>query len=433
MRPSRRRKANRIGTPWGVRRHLPAIVMTAAAALLVAALPLIARAQQSRKDIIKATMPGVVMVIAARLDGRRLRPISSGSGTIIASDGSILTNHHVLFDAKTQKLHELFVIGRFRAADREPELVCIGRPSGGRLKPAIDLALIKCDRDLNLKPRLQRGWPTVPVGRSEDIVPGEQILVLGYPGVGGATIQVTEGLLSGWMDEGRGTSKRAYMKTDADITHGNSGGTAIDESGKLVGVPTAYRVTTAKQGEVVVTAGKVGLIRPIEHARDLIDTARAGWTVSEPDGDDNSADGGDSGTSGDGDTASGDDDDGGDDTATAPPAPEPPQDRGVRIRTKVVEAANRRPVPGAIVIVFKPGVRADDVDMNKLEEQAIAWGKTDAEGAVMLNRLIPRGQRYTVGVVARGFKPLVSDGALAVPADAPAELDPWGIVRIERP
>lgn len=387
-------------------RLLPAAGLTAAIVALTASLPLIARAQRSRKEIIKATMPGVVLVIAARADGRRLRPVSSGSGTIVSADGSVLTNHHVIYDAKAGKLHDLFVIGRFRAADREPELVCVGRPDRGRLKPEVDLALLKCDRDMSMRPRRQRGWPTVPIGRSEDIVPGEQILVLGYPGVGGSTIQVTEGLLSGWMDEGRGTSKRAYMKTDADITHGNSGGTAIDENGKLVGVPTAFRVTTAKQGEVVVTAGKVGLIRPIEHARDLLDIARAGWTVTKPDGDD---------------------DDGGD-----KPEPPTPAARGVRIRTTVVDAANRRPVAGAIVIVFKPGVRAGDIEMDKLESQALAWGTSDIKGEVMLNRLIPRGQRYTVGVVARGYKPLVSDGALAVPADAPAELDPWNIVRIER-
>ena len=388
-----------------MRRRSPIIVsiaITAAASLAVAALPMVASAQRGRKEIIKATMPAVAMVLAVKSDGTRLRPVSSGSGTIVSSDGSILTNHHVVYDAKAGKPHELFVIGRYRAADREPELVCVGRPDRGKLKPSLDLALIKCDMDMNLKPRQPSGWPTVAIGRSEDIVPGEQILVLGYPGVGGSTIQVTEGLLSGWMDEGRGTSKRAYMKTDADITHGNSGGTAIDETGKLVGVPTAFRVTTAQQGEVVVTAGKVGLIRPIEHARDLLAVARSGWVP------------------------------GGDDEATAAEKPQPPAAEGVRIRTRVVDAANRRPVAGAFLIIFAPGIRAGDVDINQLERQAMAWGQTDAAGQVMLNRLIPRGGRHTVGVAARGYKPLISNDALKVPEDAPAELDPWGAVRIER-
>lgn len=378
---------------------LASVALTAAPCLLVVG---IAGAQHSRKEIIRATMPAVVMVLAVKSDGTRLRPVSSGSGTIVSADGSVLTNHHVIYDAKAKKLHDLFVIGRFRAADREPDLVCAGRPDRARLKPSLDLALIKCDMDMNLKARRPSGWPTVPIGRSEDIVPGEQILVLGYPGVGGSTIQVTEGLLSGWMDEGRGTSKRAYMKTDADITHGNSGGTAIDETGKLVGVPTAFRVTTAQQGEVVVTAGKVGLIRPIEHARDLLAVARAGWTPSAPDA--------------------------GDPT----PAPPPPAPDGVRIRTTVVDAANRRPVAGAFLIVFAPGISSADIDINALERQAIAWGKSDAAGHVTLNRLVPRGQRYTVAVIAKGFKPLVSDAALAVSNDAPAELDPWRVVRIER-
>jgi S1-C subfamily serine protease len=381
---------------------LPAVALTAVALGLLAVVPLVAEAQRAgRKEIIRSTMPGVVMVLAVKSEEGRLRPVSSGSGTIVSADGSVLTNHHVIYDAKAGKLHDLFVIGRFRAADREPDLVCVGRPDRSRLKPSLDLALIKCDTDMDLKPKRQSGWPLVPIGRSEEIVPGEQILVLGYPGVGGSTIQVTEGLLSGWMDEGRGTSKRAYMKTDADITHGNSGGTAIDETGKLVGVPTAFRVTTAQQGEVTVTAGKVGLIRPIEHARDLLDVASAGWSP----------------------TADGDE----------PDSPEPrPLATGVRIRTTIVDAANRQPVPGAVVIAFKPGVRAADVDLEKVDEQALSWGKSDAHGHVMLNRLVPRGQRYTVGVIAGGYKPLISDGALAVPSDAPSELDPWRIVRLER-
>jgi S1-C subfamily serine protease len=356
----------------------------------------------SRKEIVRATMPAVVMVLAVDKRGEQLRPISGGSGTIVGRDGSVLTNHHVVFDPRSGAPHQLFVIGRFRAADREPELVCAGHPARGRLNPDLDLALIKCDLDMDMRAHSPSGWPTLPVGRSEDIVPGEQILVLGYPGVGGNTIQVTQGLLSGWMGESRGAS-RAYMKTDADITHGNSGGTAIDELGNLVGVPTAFRVTTAQQGDVVVTAGKVGLIRPIEHARELLAVAATGWTPTEGPG-----------------------------TITSPgPAP-PDRDDGVVIATRVVDAANRQPVAAAVLIVFKAGVAASDVDLENLDDQALSWGHSDAGGEVTLATPIPRGGAHTAAVLARGYRPLLVDRALVVREDAPQRFDPWGMIRIQR-
>lgn len=382
-------------------------VSLALAWLALLLIPTLATAQRTRKEIVRATMPAVTMVLAVKSEGGKLVPIASGSGTIVDADGSVLTNVHVISDEQSKTLHELFVIGRFRAADREPEFVCAGVPARGKLKPALDLALIKCDRDMNLRPWTPSGWPTVPIGRSEEIVPGEQILVLGYPNVGGSTIQVTQGLLSGWMGEGPSSSQRAYMKTDASITHGNSGGTAIDETGKLVGVPTAFRVTTAKQGEVVVTAGKVGLIRPIEHARDLIAVARSGWKPTEKTSDPSTDPGA---------------------TASDPPA----TDEGVRIVSRVVDAASRKPIGDAFIIVFQPGVKASDVDLDDLESQALSWGQTNAGGEFALREPVPRGGRYTVAVLARDYKPLVVDGALVVDEHAPAQLDPWGMIRLER-
>lgn len=70
---------------------------------------------------------------------------------------------------------------------------------------------------------------------------GDQLIVLGYPGVGGSTLTVTEGIVSGFeYDFGV-----RYIKTSAKIDHGNSGGLALLSSGCLLGIPTA-----ASQGEL---------------------------------------------------------------------------------------------------------------------------------------------------------------------------------------
>jgi len=374
--------------------HIGVATICAAALVLLATSS--APAQRSRRELIKATMPVVVMVVAADIVGGRIKPVSSGSGTIVGPDGSVLTNHHVLHNAKTGKLHDLFIIGRFQRSDREPRFVCAGKPSRGILKPNLDLALLKCDLDMNGRPWQPSQWPSIPVGRSEDVVPGEQVWVLGYPNVGGSTIHVTAGLVSGWTGEKGGGGSRAYMKTDAAITHGNSGGTAIDSEGRFIGVPTAFRVTTEITGGNLATVGKVGLIRPVEHARDLLAAAQKGWAPKD---------------------------------GAAPPEKADP---GVTVRGKVVDAGNGKPVFGASVIVFKPGLKAGAIDVTKLEEQALAWGQTNAAGEFSVGQPVPRSKTYSVAVIARGYQPRAIDAALVVPANAPQVFEPWGDIRLER-
>lgn len=63
---------------------------------------------------------------------------------------------------------------------------------------------------------------------------GDHLSVLGYPGVGGDTLTITDGIVSGFeFDYGT-----RYIKTSAKIEHGNSGGIAIKDSGCVVGIPT---------------------------------------------------------------------------------------------------------------------------------------------------------------------------------------------------
>lgn len=381
-------------TPFlGALRYGVALALLSA---LILALPALTSAR-GRKPMIQNTMPAVAMILAVDINEGQLTPVSSGSGTIIDSNGSVITNHHVLFDASKDKLHDLFIIGLFRAADKEPELVCAGDPSQGFLKPDLDLALIRCDRDRAGAPWQASAWPTIPIRKIEkdDIVPGEQVWVLGYPAVGGSTIHVTAGLVSGWTGEHGGTGSRAFMKTDASITHGNSGGTAIDEDGNFIGVPTAFRLTTTTQGDAVVASGRVGLIRPLDHALDLIAAARRAGR------------GGDA------------------------PAVTPAPDAGVMITSSVVDASDGKPIEGAVIVIFKRGLSAENLDREKLEEQAETWAQSDAAGVFRMGAPVARGARYTVAVAADGYLPLVETGVLSIPDSAPAVLDPWQRIALQ--
>lgn len=53
----------------------------------------------------------------------------------------------------------------------------------------------------------------------------------GYPGIGGETITRTDGKIAGY--------EQLMYKIDGSIDHGNSGGGAFNNSGELIGMPTA--------------------------------------------------------------------------------------------------------------------------------------------------------------------------------------------------
>jgi len=81
-------------------------------------------------------------------------------------------------------------------------------------------------------------------------------------------------------------------------------------------------------------------------------------------------------------------------------------------------------------MVLKPGVSASSIDTNRLDDQAIAWGKTNAQGEVRLKQLVPVPGEYTVMVVAPGYEPLVGGGVLHLDADTPRMFDPWGRISL---
>ena len=352
------------------------------------------------KDERRQTMRSVVFLLALKInDDKSLTPIASGSGTILSADGAILTNHHVIWDADAKKPFPLIAVGLTRSFDAEPELVCVADPSKAIARPELDLALIKCDMDLQGRPISPSGWTPIALGDSSDLVPGDDVFVLGYPGVGGSTIHVTAGKISGFQGE-TGGAGRAWIKTDAAINHGNSGGTAVDEDGKLVGVPSAFRLAREKTGE---TSGTVGLIRPIEHGRELIAAAAGGWTpgavVAPP-------------------------------TAPTPTAPPTGDARAVSVVGRVIDAESGEAIAGAFVAVFKPGVAIAAVSRATLGKSILARGLSGHDGSFTLEAPVPRGQRYAVMVFARGHELLAADAILSTLGDVPDVYEPWDVLRL---
>ncbi|MBD2448791.1 trypsin-like peptidase domain-containing protein [Nostoc sp. FACHB-152] len=142
----------------------------------------------------------------------------SGSGFIISSSGQILTNSHVVdgADAVTVTLKD-------------------GRTFDGKVlgeDPVTDVAVIKIDAN-NL--------PTISLGNSEALQPGEAVIAIGNPL--GLNNTVTSGIISATgrssSDIGASDKRVDYIQTDAAINPGNSGGPLLNARGQVIGMNTA--------------------------------------------------------------------------------------------------------------------------------------------------------------------------------------------------
>jgi putative serine protease PepD len=125
-----------------------------------------------------------------------------------------------------------------------------------------DLAILQIQSMADGKPLpANLGLTPIPIGDSSKVQIGDAIVIIGFPGLGGSSLTVTRGIHSGiarFTDD-----PGSFIKTDTEINHGNSGGTAINSAGELIGIPTAGRIDAE-------ASGKIGLVRPINEAKALM-------------------------------------------------------------------------------------------------------------------------------------------------------------------
>lgn len=142
----------------------------------------------------------------------------TGSGFITTVDGQVITNAHVVADADTVTV-----------------VLKDGRNYPGRVVGSdsiSDLAVVKIDAN-NL--------PTIPLGDSDALVPGQLAIAIGNPL--GLSNTVTQGIISATersvAEIGIPDKRVAFLQTDAAINPGNSGGPLLNAAGQVIGVNTA--------------------------------------------------------------------------------------------------------------------------------------------------------------------------------------------------
>ena len=189
-----------------------------------------------------------------------------GSGTLINSNGIILTNNHVIEDYwDPASANDAFQICLTRSNNPE-EPICNFTAALIARDADKDVAILKMDSEDVTGKEVNFDF-YLPYDQGDDYEVGDGVTVIGYPDTGGRTITYTSGLISGLLTE----SGVTYIKTDADISFGNSGGTAVDEDGDFIGIPTY--IMGSYSSEVL------GYLFPISEAKAWIDTNKSGGVV----------------------------------------------------------------------------------------------------------------------------------------------------------
>ncbi len=217
----------------------------------------------------------------------KIKELPLGSGTIISRDGLILTNYHVceiddefIYDEDREILYEAYPVNPamfvYALKDNDPlkapEFSYIATPVCLDEKHDIAILEIIADEDGN---EIKKDYFTsVRVGNPFAMRINEDITIIGYPSKGGKTITITDGKFSGYYLDDRFVGLDGFIKTDAAMSPGNSGGAAMHKK-RLIGVPTGvtppasagsdlgfiYPVTWAVKG-LVVAKQKFGFSTP---------------------------------------------------------------------------------------------------------------------------------------------------------------------------
>jgi S1-C subfamily serine protease len=195
-------------------------------------------------SVVDSISPAVVRVEVLNKQGR---PGGVGSGVIIAPDGLVLTNCHVVEGAKEVRLQD--AEGRVMEARR------LGEDAD------TDLALLRAGsvRDL----------PSATLGNSKTLKRGQLVVAIGNPL--GFESTVTAGVISALGRSLRSRTGRLIedvIQTDAALNPGNSGGPLVSSRGEVVGINTA--VIMGAQGICFAVASNTAqfvLSELIQHGR----------------------------------------------------------------------------------------------------------------------------------------------------------------------
>jgi serine protease Do len=189
--------------------------------------------------VARKVSPAVVQIVASGYipstggqvgsDGLLSLQRSGGSGVILASDGYIVTNAHVVRGAR--RVQVMLPIPPEPGVDWRSIVKPQGKVVGAQIvgiDEETDLAVLKVD---------ETGLPFLVLADSDNLRAGQLVLAFGSPL--GLDNTVTSGVVSAVARQLSPEDPMIYIQTDAPINPGNSGGPLVDTDGRVVGINTS--------------------------------------------------------------------------------------------------------------------------------------------------------------------------------------------------
>jgi len=200
-------------------------------------------AGMSPRQIYKTKADGVVLIVASEEGSSSA---SAGTGSIISSSGTVITNCHVIYD--TAKKAPFPVVNVFLkpakvTGNMNKDLTRHFTAKVLAFDEALDLAILKINkppRDLNV----------MTLGDPEELGPGDETIAIGHPEQGGLWT-ITTGVIGTQFEDFKGVPGKHVFQMETSLDRGNSGGPLFDIRGYQVGVNTA--IARKGQGGVAIT------------------------------------------------------------------------------------------------------------------------------------------------------------------------------------
>lgn len=179
---------------------------------------------------------------------------SGGTGTIISSDGYVVTNNHVIAES------EICLVTIPNTDNGAPEEIYVAEPI---IEPSLseqyDIAMLRifmAYEDTNGKvwgeyPKTFIAYQRPSSCGENNPRMGEAVRIYGYPmASGGYNLTITDGIISSFTEYGE-------ILTSAKIDSGNSGGLAVDKNGCILGIPSAVLTGEYENLGVIIPSGTV--------------------------------------------------------------------------------------------------------------------------------------------------------------------------------
>lgn len=348
-----------------------ALVVIAPAGLLLFAAPASSQSSKSSRGLttearsrIRQAISAVGLILVRNDgdgDGRGPRP--RGSAVVVRPDGVIVTNYHVVARDKSTELYDEIYLALPDDGVLDVSISHLYRLKTVLINKELDLALLKT---ANAATRPSATLPAIEMGDSRAVRELDDLVIIGYPEKGGSTVTVNPGTI-----EGKDILEN-WIKTDARLIHGNSGGAAVNSEGKLIGIPTKVvvdRQPTDKNGDGFpdgfYTLGAVGFLRPSHIITAML--AQVGYSER-----------------------------GKQEGLIADPRIEVTQPQ-LTVSGMIRSAFDGKPIAGAAVGLVPLGTQ--DVSAKNI----LTWGYTNPDGRFQLNKLVPPGH-YTLQAKTFGYE-----------------------------